>query len=67
MQPRQTRLAKEKRELDEKTAKLSEFIGNDPLFEGVDPEEQKRMRAQCEIMCQYSEILGQRIAAFPEA
>ena len=33
-------------------------------FPELDPEEQERMKEQCEIMRQYSEILGKRIAAF---
>lgn len=67
MQPHQNRVVEEKRELDEKAHKLSDFIGNSPLFDNIAPDEQERMKEQCEIMWQYSEILGQRIAAFPEA
>lgn len=60
----QERVIKEKRELDEKAFKLSAFIGNNPLFDTIDTEEQERMKEQCEIMWEYSEILGKRIAAF---
>jgi hypothetical protein len=33
-------------------------------FTMIDPTEQERLREQCEIMWQYSEILGKRIEAF---
>ncbi len=54
----------EKTELDDKATKLSAFIGDNPLFEKIDPAEQERMKVQNDLMWQYSEILGQRIAAF---
>lgn len=62
--PHQQRVVDEKKELDEKATKLSQFIGTNPVFETIDAEEQERMKEQCEIMWQYSEILGKRIAAF---
>lgn len=64
MQDFQQRVVDEKNELDEKAHKLSDFIGNSPLFEKIDPAEQERMKEQNDIMWQYSEILGKRIAAF---
>ncbi len=64
MQEYQKRIIEEKVELDKRAAKLSKFIGLNPLFDGIDPDEQERMREQCETMWEYSEILGQRIAAF---
>lgn len=64
MQPHQQRVVDEKTELDTKAKALSEFIGNNPIFETIDSGEQERMKEQCEIMWQYSEILGKRIAAF---
>lgn len=64
MQPHQQRVVDEKTELDTKAKSLSEFIGNNPIFENIEPDEQERMKEQCEIMWQYSEILGKRIAAF---
>lgn len=64
MQPHQQRVVDEKAELDTKAKALSEFISNSPIFETLDSDEQGRMKEQCEIMWQYSEILGQRIAAF---
>jgi hypothetical protein len=62
--PHQQRVIDEKKELDDKATKLSQFIGTNPLFETIDAEEQERMKEQCEIMWQYSEILGKRITAF---
>ncbi len=64
IQPHQQRVIDEKRELDVKAHALSQFIGLNPVFETLDPAEQERMKEQCEIMWQYSEILGARIAAF---
>lgn len=64
MQPHQQRVVDEKTELDTKAKALSEFIGNNPIFETIDSDEQERMKEQCEIMWQYSEILGKRIASF---
>ena len=64
MQPHQQRVVDEKNELDEKAKKLSEFIGNSDIFPLLDAAEQERLKAQSDIMRRYSEILGQRIAAF---
>jgi hypothetical protein len=65
MQPHQQRVVDEKAELDTKAKALSEFIGNNPIFETLDPAEQERLKVQNDVMWQYSEILGARIAAFP--
>lgn len=64
LQPHQQRVVDEKKELDDKATKLSNFIGENPIFANIDAEEQERLKEQCEIMWQYSEILGKRIAAF---
>jgi len=64
MEPHQQRVVDEKTELDKKARALSEFIGNSPTFDTLDPAEQERLREQNDIMWQYSEVLGQRIAAF---
>lgn len=58
------RVLTEKNELDKKAKALSEFIGNSPKFTKIDDEEQELMKEQCEIMWEYSEILGKRIASF---
>lgn len=66
MQPHQFRVVEEKTELDTKATALSNFIGHSPLFETLDAAEQERLKVQNDIMWQYSEILGARIAAFAE-
>ena len=65
-QPHQYRVIAEKEELDKKAKALSEFIGNNPTFETLDPAEQERLKEQNDVMWQYSEILGARIAAWGE-
>ena len=65
MQPHQQRVVDEKAELDTKAKALSEFIGNNPIFATLDAAEQERLKVQNDVMWQYSEILGARIAAFP--
>lgn len=64
MKLHQQRVIDEKAGLDERAKKLSDFIGNNPMFETLDPEEQERMKVQNDLMWQYSEVLGERIAAF---
>jgi hypothetical protein len=64
MQPHQQRVVDEKTELDTKAKALSEFIGNNPIFLTLDAAEQERLKEQNDVMWQYSEILGARIAAF---
>lgn len=64
MQPHQQRVIQERDELKAKATALSEFIGNNPVFETIDVDEQERLKEQCEIMWQYFEILERRIAAF---
>jgi len=66
IQPHQQRVINEKAELDKKAIALSEFIGTNPVFETLPQDERVRLREQCEIMWQYSEILGERIAAFTD-
>lgn len=63
-QPHQQRVVAEKEELDKKARALSNFIGLSPIFDTLDPAEQERLREQNDVMWQYSEILGARIAAF---
>jgi septum formation inhibitor MinC len=64
LQPHQQRVVDEKTALDEKANALSAFIGHSPVFGTLEPAEQERMKEQNDIMWQYSEILGARIAAF---
>ena len=64
MKPHQRRVIDEKTELDNKATALSNFIGTSPIFETLDEAEQERLKEQNDVMWQYSEILGARIAAF---
>ena len=64
LQPHQQRVVDEKAELDTKATALSKFIGESTIFPALDAAEQDRLKEQCELMWQYSEILGARIAAF---
>lgn len=64
LQPHQQRVVDEKEELDKKAKALSQFIGINPIFDTLDPAEQERLKVQNDIMWKYSEILGERIAAF---
>ena len=63
MEPHQLRVMDERRELDEKRAKLQEFLKSE-LFKTLDEAEQFRLKMQCSVMCLYSDILTARIAAF---
>jgi len=63
-QPHQQRVVDEKTELDKKAHALSQFIGLSPIFGTLDADEQERLKEQNDVMWQYSEILGARIAAF---
>lgn len=60
------RVVEEKKDLDTKLEELDGFIEGDPEFEKVDGEEKVRLRKQRTFMQNYSEILGERIAAFPK-
>ena len=53
----------EKNELDEKRGKLTAFIGGD-IYRTLDQVEKSRLNRQLEAMTLYSNILGERIAAF---
>lgn len=66
MAPHQQRVVDEKAELDEKREKLLAFFNTD-LFRGLDQAEKDRLRTQHGVMGVYSEILHQRISAFPTA
>lgn len=66
LQPHQQRVVDEKTELDTKATALSKFIGESAIFPTLDAAEQELLKEQCELMWQYSEILGARIAAFSQ-
>lgn len=67
VKPYQQRVIEEKQDLDLKAKKLSAFIGSSSQFVTLPQYQQELLREQCEIMWQYSEILGKRIAAFASA
>jgi hypothetical protein len=61
--PHQQRVVDEKAELDERLEKLIAFTRT-PIFAGLDAEERNRLDQQAATMAMYSDILGDRIAAF---
>ena len=63
MQPHQERVVTEKDELDTKIEKLSSFISSD-VYSTLTEAEQSRLGRQLGLMQQYSDVLGERIAAF---
>lgn len=63
MAPHQERVINEKIELDEKIGKLAAFMGG-TIFASLDDSERSRLSIQIQHMNGYSDILGQRIAAF---
>lgn len=60
----QGRVLKEKEELDEKIAKLSTFVNDKEKYASLSGAEQRRLFRQFDAMRSYSEVLGERIAAF---
>lgn len=65
MQPHQQRVVDEKAQLDERLTKLNEFIALNPIFRDLPPAEQHRLSQQSAFMWGYSNVLAERIAAFP--
>lgn len=61
--PHQQRVVEEKAELDRRLSALHAFQDG-PLFPRLTGAEQARMNLQAHYMARYSEILGERIAAF---
>jgi hypothetical protein len=64
MKPHELRVITEKSELDVKKLALAQFICNNPTYRTLRPEERSRLNRQLEAMALYSNILGERIAAF---
>ena len=64
-EPYQQRVVDEKTELDGKYRKLIEFIEESPTFPRLPDDEQNRLRRQKDCMKNYSDVLGERISAFP--
>jgi hypothetical protein len=67
LQPYQERVVEEKKELDEKIAKLTTFLDGEIFAAMSDQKEQIRLIRQRAVMGEYSRLLGDRIAAFSEA
>jgi len=65
MEPYQQRVVYEKTDLDIKIFKLRPFIGSE-RFLSLEIAEQERMTRQFNLMEQYSEVLGFRIANFKQ-
>ena len=61
--PHQQRVVDEKTELAERLGKLLAFFQS-PIFAGLDPAEQSRLRNQARFMDGYAAVLEERIAAF---
>lgn len=64
MKPHQQRVVTEKTELDDKLQKLTAFIGGG-TYRTLASAEQSRLNRQLEAMTLYTNILAERIAAFP--
>lgn len=64
LKPFQQRVVDEKKELDVKIDNLKKFIAESPTFKTLPVEEQARMQSQYYAMTRYSDVLGERIAAF---
>lgn len=64
MQAHQERVVVEKMELDKKITALAQFADG-AIFSNLPLDEQERLNCQLTIMSNYSEVLGQRIYAFP--
>jgi hypothetical protein len=65
LQPHQQRVVEEKILLDDKISKLGTFMDNSPLYDELSKDEKERISRQHTLMTAYSEVLGERIAAFP--
>jgi hypothetical protein len=65
MKPHQERVVVEKSELDVKIKALTAFT-HGTIFPTLDPAEQMRLKVQLDHMTAYSNVLGERIAAFPK-
>lgn len=64
--PHQQRVVDERHELEERLAKLRQFLTTD-LCLTLPFDERGRLVRQEKIMAEYSEVLADRIAAFTEA
>jgi hypothetical protein len=62
--PHQERVVNEKKDLDAKISALNTFITSNPAYVGLSEGERSRLKRQWDAMKEYSDILGERIAAF---
>lgn len=62
--PHQQRVIDERAELENRLDKLTGFLAT-ATFEALPDDEQERLLRQSGIMIQYSDVLAERIAAFP--
>ena len=63
MQPHQQRVVDEKTELDARLVNLNKFFSTE-IFSKLPEDEATRLSKQASTMADYSNILGERIAAF---
>lgn len=63
LEPFQERVKKEKNELDQKIAKLNEFLASDAT-RNLELEDMRLLSDQFFIMKEYSSVLGKRISRF---
>lgn len=66
MQAYQQRVITEKEQLEEKITKLDSFITGSDDFDSIEVDEQDRLRRQLAAMKDYSAVLGERIAVWPQ-
>lgn len=64
MQPHQERVVAESNELRERLTKLTAFIISNETFEKLNETDQSLLRQQRDIMGEYLDVLGQRVARF---
>ena len=64
MLPYQERVIEEKRQLDDKLFRLGQFILDSGAYNSLPIEEVQRLNRQMKSMEDYSDVLGERIAAF---
>lgn len=62
--PHQQRVVVERAELEDRLDKLSDFLAT-PIFDSLPEAEQERLVRQSGVMVQLSDVLAERIAAFP--
>lgn len=66
MQPHQERVVAESNEFRERLTKLTAFISRDEIFKSLDAEDQDLLRRQRNLMGDYLDVLGERIARFAQ-